>query len=543
MPSVITGTLITNKDDSFSARVTVHGERPVFPLSKCLTETTARARLAELATYAHRLTAAQTPLELAKRALRRLAAADIGGDTLETARDVVEEYIGGRRPAPQQIGSVVLKLTQLAELWWSDQLHEWNPRVVKTRKSYNAPRANLKRYVLRDYGDLGVHEFTLDFGNNIADDIVDDLSEGSQRQVLSPLNTLLNYAALPLRLSDDKKKPRVQLIPRNPLPQKWLPKAGETRRLQWLYPSEDALLMKCTDVPLWQRVYFGYMLREAARPSEPTLQLVNQFDFEHRTIALHASQNKTKSAREWAAGDGTLEALERMLELRGDVRPTDRMFVDRDGLPIDIKNRWRMPHELREGCKLAGIARHVLYEYTEESRALVSHDCRRSRIIAGLANGETEAQLSAKTGHTTSAELRGYEEFAPLFARQRERHFIPLVEAIPELRTPRSKRQRSVVVEDALPRTRSTSFEKPAADAHYIVERGSAAQVPDTAGNPEKPERRQADTGPSQRSNDASETLQREQAEAELALLKSALKRLQMSPDTLLALAAARDAE
>lgn len=66
--------------------------------------------------------------------------------------------------------------------------------------------------------------------------------------------------------------------------------------------------------------------------------------------------------------------------------------------------------------------------------ALRAHDLRGGFVTVALANGKTEAWVTDRTGHTTSAMIYTYKRAARTHRELKLGTFAPLHEAIPELR-------------------------------------------------------------------------------------------------------------
>lgn len=401
-----------------TTRVRVGGKRSTFKLPACKSDADAEVRRKQLVELGARMVASNVDRLLAVAALRRVARAP-AGDTLEDACDTVAELIGGWRPDPDD--SECPTLGEVLERWAAGELHRKHPKHVKARKNCKPAVAGLRKYA-RALWSTRVDAVTLDACDEVANSL-GHLRQGSQRQVLAPLKRILDYCVKPLKL-----------IKQSPLPAKWLPGAGKTRSLQWLYPSEDAQLMACTAVPLWFRILCGYLVREGGREGEPIATTIDRFDFEagRNTCSLPSGMIKTSNAKFWQLNAGTARALQAWFALRG-ARSTDLAFVNGDGERINA-DYVSLPAMLRAACKLAGITRPELYANTDDSRHLCVHDLRRSFVTVSLALDRSERWISARTGHLSSTELHGYEKQAASFAELHVGDWLPLDEAIPELR-------------------------------------------------------------------------------------------------------------
>lgn len=413
MAKQATGTEVEWINGIARTRIRVCGKRETFRFPTCRTPEAANERRAQLVELAARMVGVERAD--AVDGLQRVARA-AGEQKLRVACALVDKLIGGWRP-PSECATT---LGAVLEMWASGELRKRYPKDVKARRNCKPAVANFKKYAGALW-DMPVDAVTLDACDEIANSL-GHLRAGSQRQVLAPLKRILDYCVKPLKLID-----------RSPLPPKWLPSAGKTRTLQWLYPSEDALLMACTAVPLWFRILCGYLVREGGREGEPIATTISRFDFEadRNTCSLPSSMIKTNNAKFWQLAPGTARALRTWFALRA-ARVTDLAFVNGDGDRINA-DYVSLPAMLREACKLAGITRPELFANTEDSRWLCIHDLRRSFVTVALALDRSERWISARTGHLSSTELHGYEERAASFAELNVGDWLPLDEAIPEL--------------------------------------------------------------------------------------------------------------
>jgi len=106
-------------------------------------------------------------------------------------------------------------------------------------------------------------------------------------------------------------------------------------------------------------------------------------------------------------------------------------LVDASGNKID---RYEAARELRARLREAGIEREELFEQTKERIAFRAHDLRGTFVTIKLALGKSEAWITDRTGHTTSAMIYRYKRAARSAADLQLGDFAPLHEAIPELR-------------------------------------------------------------------------------------------------------------
>lgn len=520
MPSKSTGTLIKNADGSFSARVTLQKQRPLFPLPHCRTEATARERLAVLAQLAQQMTAARCDFEEARFGLQKVADAR-PGTTLKEACATVDDLIAGWRPRIANVPT----LDEVFERWDGQRLDgtplpkevralddEYSDDVKpRADTSRSAARSNYKLYVRPLLGHLPVDEVTLKRCNEAKHKLPKSLKRAdSRRQALQPLQSLLQLCVHPLGL-----------IERSPLPRKWLPKKEGPRTLQWMYPDEDAALMACKRVPLWGRMLVGYLNRNGGRIQETLDATLAHFDLQRGVARLDAVMTKTRDDRSWMLDDGSCFALIAWRDLqRADCASSAYMFVDDEGAAI---SKHGLPELLREwlqlalddarGTALECVVRSELFAKTDHSRWLCIHDCRATFATVKLAIGKSSKWVRQRTGHKTDDQLSVYERTVQSFRELNMGDFAPLHEAIPELRQRCVSGKRKPLVSQL--------------DASYIVKEERSEQVPDIAGTPRKTASATMKTRTFSQAADASQTLREEQLEAELALLRAQLKQLQ----------------
>lgn len=147
----------------------------------------------------------------------------------------------------------------------------------------------------------------------------------------------------------------------------------------------------------------------------------------------------TKSGRDakWVLDPGTAEALRRWRRICPSTRyvfpelavPTKRKLKRRDR-PMYVEH---LGPEMRRWLKEAGVDREKLFQKTENRIPLRGHDLRATFVTIALANGKSEAWVTQRTGHTTSAMLARYKRDADSIAELKLGWFEPLHEAIPEL--------------------------------------------------------------------------------------------------------------
>jgi integrase len=272
------------------------------------------------------------------------------------------------------------------------------------------------------------------------------LSPSSRRQYAQCIHKLLSMAVYPARL-----------IPAHPLPRGFLPKPNGARPLNYLYPDEDAKLLAHGETPLVFRVLFGFLAREGMREGEAMGLRWRDVDLQRGAVKL--DENKTDDPRAWALSPGVTVALtawrarqdaaekkrveavrakgEHVKEPTGAEREAERgarfVFADEDGRALRADS---LADRFRDALHAAGVTRAELFETRGGRMKIRVHDLRATFVTLSLANGKTEAWVSARTGHRSSAMLNRYRRAATKVEELALGDLRPLDVAIPELTRP-----------------------------------------------------------------------------------------------------------
>ena len=185
--------------------------------------------------------------------------------------------------------------------------------------------------------------------------------------------------------------------------------------------------MQCREIPLVRRLLFGLLIREGVRVNEALSLTWSDVDLDRGVLNLDT--NKTDDPRSWAMGEDVARALDAWRELRG----TKATKAPHIFPPALIGKRWPLAKKLREGLVLAGVKRPELTEEKPGRRVLRAHDLRGSFVTLALAAGRTEAWVTDRTGHRSSAMIYTYKRAARTAAELGLGWLAPLDEAIPEL--------------------------------------------------------------------------------------------------------------
>ena len=314
--------------------------------------------------------------------------------------------------------------------WVSGKLATLYPDRVKAVRHPKTNRERLNNHVLdvvfqgRRTRDVPLHEFTQDHAEHILR--VPTLPAGSRRHVAVVINRLLNLAVTPARI-----------IPRSPLPTRWLPIPNPLKARGHLYPAEVDALMSYADAPLVKRLYIGVAVREGPRKGNlVNLEWAN-LDLAENRGTVTFDETKTGEAIAWKLDAGTAEALRRWKTICPSkvwvfpelAVPTGRKQERRDQ-PMYVTNLSRL---LRDWLLKCGVDRPQLHTPTEKRLALRAHDLRATFVTVALAVGKTDSWVMDRTGHKSYQMLSRYKRSARMAVEMGIEWFAPLHEIIPEL--------------------------------------------------------------------------------------------------------------
>lgn len=380
-----------------------------------LREDEAVERARELAAMAVRLRKAgmladaPTALQLASEALP--------GDAWTNAVKAIEILCAGTtRPVDS---SGVPTFETWAARWTSGELARTFPDVVNEKITNDRDEQRFRLYVNEVIGPYRLDRLSLENFDEVVAALPQTLRPKTRQQVKQACATLMGYAVYPGRYIDH-----------NPIPRRWVRTKDKPRAKTYLRPPEDAQLLRCTLVPVRDRLVYGFLSREGLRRSEALkLQWVD-LDLDVGSIRL--DENKTDAPRAWALDAGTVRALVAWRDrYHPDAEPTSRVFLDENGA-LTESNQLR-PENLRAALRKAGLTRPELSEKSETRQPIRVHDLRAGFVTTALANDRTEAWVMDRTGHTTSAMLNEYRRAARTHAELNLGGWVPLDEAIPEL--------------------------------------------------------------------------------------------------------------
>ena len=415
MPRPATGNAYLNSRGRWYARVSLGGKlRPNIPLSGCADEAEAQGRAALLGELAAKLRQAGK-VDLAVPLLKRAGERAAGRPLQEVVR-VVDGICAGTI-APRKVA--VMTFEDLGRRWTSGELHRDYRDHIAKKRSADTDAYRLERHVYPVIGAVPVDaSFTLDTAEAVMKALPPELGENSRRQVAQAIRRLLAIATFPMRM-----------IEVNPIPPGWLPRAAPKKAKSFLYPDEDAKLMRAS-VPLHWRMLYGFLAREGMRSTEATTLAWSDLDLERGVVEL--DKNKTDDPRGWALNPGVAEALRRWRALRGEIGtgPDDLVFADQDVNPVKDDHK---ADRFRAHLQAAGVDRPQLFEQSAARRHIWLHDLRGTFVTIALANGRSESWVSDRTGHQSSDQINTYRRRARSVAELGLGDLCSLALAVPEL--------------------------------------------------------------------------------------------------------------
>jgi integrase len=217
----------------------------------------------------------------------------------------------------------------------------------------------------------------------------------------------------------------------SPIPRGWLPKPGEDKAKECLYPDEDRALLACAGedgVPLLRRLAYGFLMREGMRTDELARLTWGDVDLRHNRLDL--DENKTDRPRSWDMRPDVLEAIaiwRRCFHRKATT--TARIFVGPDGVGLNVDH---LAAQLRDDLARAGVDRPKLFKGSKNRMRMRAHDLRATFITVSLANGRTWEWCQQRTGHGDAMKQK-YRRTAATWLAQKQGDLAPLHVAIPEL--------------------------------------------------------------------------------------------------------------
>lgn len=419
-----TGQVFHNAN-GYSARVRVGSgpnDRPVFALL-ARDDNEAEKRAALLADLARRLRPLVSPAEVSF--LLTEAGKARTDKALATVIEAVEAIESGTTTTAAN--ALTPTFAAFAADWTSGKLRQAFPDHVRAKDSKRDVQ------VLRDFinpvmGTVHLADVTLAHAERVMACLPSSLAPRSRKIVAQCIRKVLAYAVYPGRH-----------IETHPIPKEWMPKIPKSanRAKACLHPSEDAALMRCTEIPIERRLAYGILAREGLRASELEGLRWNALDLEHGRVRL--DKNKTFDGRAWALSPDVVRTLAWWKKRTG-AEDTDRVLLldladgawwlrgDEDWTPEDKSKR-------RGDLRTAGVTRAELFERSATRQPIRLHDLRATFCTIALATGRSETWCCDRTGHRSSQMLAAYTRQARTWAELDLGALGALDELLPEVST------------------------------------------------------------------------------------------------------------
>lgn len=353
-------------------------------------EPRAADRLARLQALAKRMS------EIGKHAEARKVLEEAGATRAERGFAAIELMVAEWSPeltvkrAPHTFRDVARDLCD-------GTLHEQYPEEIEFKSPTSLEESRTKLAVfLPVLGDKTFEELTRDDIQEAKKRVPKGLKLTTRARYLRELRRLMRIAVEPLGLCE--KTPTVS-VP-----------SGQPRDVfQLLYPSEEAQLCACLEVPIERRFLYAFLARNGGRITE-TLKYTFQCIDDDGVIHVAKDWTKTKRARYWPLSPDVLEAV----QLRRAQMPDDatQMFVLPPATPRNRLKKINRRYVLRMlilDLKTAGVTRPGLLTAIDGERKLCTHDVRASFCTLARAAGLSDRWIMDRTGHESAAVFEKYD--------------------------------------------------------------------------------------------------------------------------------------
>jgi integrase len=408
------------RDGKFPVQIRIgKGRRPSFAVV-APDQATAEARVARMTEIA-RLLVETGRLTEAQPALVLLAAA---GDDFDAVATGTCRVCAEPLPTDKPKGYAAMTFAEFGKEWTSGRMFKRFRGMHKIRAKKPKQAADDQRrveFVASVVGPVLIKDFSLDHFEAVMAAIPDTADSDSSRRAFAQVMAWLLKRAVNLRARTDY-----------PLPAGSLPSVTSHREFQLVYPREDAQLLACSDVDLFDRAYYGFSVRNGCRKQNFLDLRWQDIDFVDGQVWVPDSKTGKPMAFDLAPGCvRALRALKVIADERwarsedkpgGKVPQSATIFPQWH--PDTIAKRFR--NDLRQA--LGDDARAQLFEASAHQRMVEFHDLRASFITFALANGKTEEWIRERSGHTTSQMIARYRR--PRVAKLAMRDWLPLDEAL-----------------------------------------------------------------------------------------------------------------
>ena len=300
--------------------------------------------------------------------------------------------------------------------WTSGELHATYPDDIKIKKSVDQDKDRLA-ILNRTIGPIPLARFTLQDAQAAMRALPSDLEVNTRRQYAQLVHRVLMMAVYP-----------ACIIPLSPLPRGFVPKPGKAKAKALPWPKEDATGLACEAWPLHERMFFGFLPREGMRTGEACAMTWGDLSLDVGAVTLN--ENKTDSPRAWALDPSVASALRLWKGMRKDTKRTDLVFKQADGSAYDTD---KIAPRYRDYLEKACGARPEILKAGPNRMRVRAHDMRGMFVTYSLAAGRSEAWVSARTGHTTSAMISRYRKVCDTVTELGVGALVPMVTAVPEI--------------------------------------------------------------------------------------------------------------
>jgi integrase len=349
------------------------GERLAFTVPSGLTDV--EARKAAIVDVANRLVAAGLVHHVRRFADQVLAAQ--GPREIRIVLLAADKVCASREP----LANMGETFGDFALRWTSGELTRQYPDHVREKGTASKDAGRLQKHILPHVRNIPLRAFTLDDAQRVMAQLPAALSTASRRHVAQIMYRLFRLAVFPARV-----------LKVSPLPAGFLPKLGAKKAKVFLYPDEEAKLLRCEAIPFGRRLLWGFLAREGMREGEALALEWRDLDLARGAVTL--DKNKTDDPRAWALRPDVVRALASWQAIEP-MRPFD--------VPAH-----HLAAQLRSDLATAGVDRAELTASTEARRPIRVHDLRATFVTLSLAAGKSETWVMDRTGHRSSTMVSAY---------------------------------------------------------------------------------------------------------------------------------------
>ena len=385
-------------------------------------------------------------------AVKVIEAAATADDAKMTAlRQAVDGIVGGAivKAAEPSPALSPLSFEGFARRWVRGELAADYPDEVDRKRSAYQDLCNLTRYVFPVVGPKLLRDVTLDDYQRALREAdarrtlkARKLSPSTRRQIGQVMRHVLELAVYPARI-----------LTTNPVPANALPKRRPPPARQFVYPDEDALVLRDTTTELGARLLVGFLHRLGLRRADVLGGAIDEVDeaardegdelgdvppLTWRRVDLRRGyilpdRNKTSDASLIPIEADVARALAVWKRVTKASGPDDPVFTTPAGTAIAPREATTI---YRAAVKRALVAadcdRPELWTPARGQRGLRLHDARASMVTIALLNGRTEDWVRRRSKHKSSA-IEAYRRDLGTYRELTLGDWVPLDSGIPEI--------------------------------------------------------------------------------------------------------------